>query len=262
MFQVGGIQLISDLRWSDRECSHYSCDSKWHDQSLQMCILFHVPVLFIPVTNQSLLYFHLIPLPSLNHFGHVPPSFPDFSPLVPGQSVKQGCSFYTFPLLHIFFSPSPNHTPLSIISILPLSLYPFPFLSICVSLSSLNTLLHTVIPTMFPYCLSNHILSPKLLSISFSSLPLLQILLDSHSPPGLNHQDLLEGPNHGSVSPQRGFCLLTVETNDLHALCLWSVPRHLEAVEVITVKCLTRRGTAHSHTPPLHLPLTVKAALF
>ncbi|KAI4810122.1 hypothetical protein KUCAC02_018969 [Chaenocephalus aceratus] len=38
----------------------------------------------------------------------------------------------------------------------------------------------------------------------------LQILLDSHSPPGLNDQDPLDGPNHGSVSPQRGFCLLTL----------------------------------------------------
>lgn len=113
-----------------------------------------------------------------------------------------------------------------------------------------------LLPTVYPtHCNSCHvsILSmypypPLLLSISLPSLPMPQIRFDSHSLPGLNHQDLLEGPNHRSVSPQRGFCLLTVETNDLHALCLWSVPRHLEAVEVIIVICLTRQATAHSHS--------------
>lgn len=147
-----------------------------------------------------------------------------------------------------------------IISILHLLCILSPFSSIFFPLSA--SYLRTVIPAMFPYCQSGAILSPTLLSISFSSLPLSQIRFDSHSPPGLNHQVLLQGPNHRSGSPQRGFCLLTVETNDLHALCLWRATRHLEAVEVITVICFTRWATAHSHSPPLHLLLMVKAALF
>lgn len=122
--------------------------------------------------------------------------------------------------------------------------------------------LGTVMCAMFPYWDSTPTFFSILLFISLPSLLLLEIRFDSHSPPGLNHQDLLEGPNRGSVSPQMGFCLLTVETNDLHALCLWSAPRHLEAVEVITVICLTRQATAHSHSPPLHLLLTIMAALF
>lgn len=81
---------------------------------------------------------------------------------------------------------------------------------------------------------------------SFPSLPLPQIWFDIHSPPGLNHQGLLVGPNHGSVSPQRGFCLLAVETNDLHALCLLSPHPHLEALEPIKVMRSTRQATAHS----------------
>lgn len=57
-----------------------------------------------------------------------------------------------------------------------------------------------------------YILSHALLS--FPSLPSPQIRFDSLSPPGLNHQGPLVGPNQGPVSPQRGFCLLTVETNE------------------------------------------------
>lgn len=85
--------------------------------------------------------------------------------------------------------------------------------------------------------------------------PSLQIQFGSHSLSGLNHQDRLEEPKHESVSPQRGFCLLTVETSDLHALCLWSVPQHLEAVEVITVICLTGRRLHTVTRRPSHLLL-------
>lgn len=106
-----------------------------------------------------------------------------------------------------------------------------------------------LLPTVFLPCFHTAYLplySPPYLSLSFPSLPLPLICLDSLSAPGLNHQDLLVGPNHGSVSLQRGFCLLTVETNDLHAFCLHNAPQHLEAVEVITVICLTRQVTANS----------------
>lgn len=219
--------------------------------SLHSDFIFYTPVLLAAATNPSFLCFHFFSLSSLSHFDHIPPSFADFSPLVPGRSVKQGCSFTLFPystscLLSIpkttlffhylyssYFSVSfPSFSPVAFFYLLP-TLYP------------------TVFPAMFPYCLSPPILSPSLLSISFPSLPLPQIWFDSHSLPGLNHQDLLEGPNHRPVSPQRGFCLLTVETNDLHALCLWSVPRHLEAVEVITVICLTRRRLHTVSASPL-----------
>lgn len=261
MFQAGGTQLISDLRWSDREYSHYRCDSKRHDQSPfrfhiscssppRSCVqpiipvfLFHLTIFFRPIF--IMLHLHLLIFPLL------------FLDKVLNKDVLLHFSL----TLRLVSSPSQKPHSSSIISIPPLSLYPFPFLSSCFLLSS---------PYCIPHCNSCHvsilsispILSPSLLSISFPSLPLPQIWFDSHSLPGLNHQDLLEGPNHRPVSPQRGFCLLTVETNDLHALCLWSVPRHLEAVEVITVICLTRRATAHSHSLPLHLLLTVKAALF
>lgn len=255
MFQAGGIQLISDLRWSDRENSHYSCGSKMARPpfySLQIWFPFHALVILIPVNNRPFLYFHsptsFVPLLIIPHL-----QFLIFPSVVPGQSTKQQCSFYTFPLLHpSILSPPPTpsiskpHSS-SIMSPLPFFLYSFSFLFICFSLSS-----SFAIAAMFPYVYVYPYPLP------FPSLPLLQIQLDSHSLPGLNHQDLLEGPNRGSVSPQRGFCLLTVETNDLHALCLWSVPQHLEAVEVITVICLTRQATAHSHLLPLHLPLTVK----
>lgn len=71
-----------------------------------------------------------------------------------------------------------------------------------------------------------YILSHALLS--FPSLLSPQIRFDSLSPPGLNHKGPLVGPNQGPVSPQRGFCLLTVETNDLR--CIASPRQHLEAV--------------------------------
>lgn len=173
-----------------------------------------------------------------------------FHHLCPGQCANW-IFFNPFPF-HIFFSP-----PLNVPS-LPLSLPLHPFSCSLFLPFLLFSYPYTVISAMFPFCLSATL--PHFSSLP--SVPLLQIQYDSHSLPGLNHQDLLQGPNRGSVSPQRGFCLLTVETNDLHALCLWSVPRHLEAVEVITVICLTRRATAHSHSPPLHLLPTVKAALF
>lgn len=183
----------------------------------------------------------------LSHLGHAPLLFPGV-PSGSWTTCETRMFFLDFPpystLPSVLLSIPKPHFP-SIIYILP---YPFTSFIIC-----------SVLPAMFPYCLSIPILCPKLLSIFFSSLPLLQILRDSHSPPGLNHQDPLARPNHGSVSPQRGFCLLTVETHDLHALCLWSVPQHLEAVEVITVICSTRRATVHSQSPP---PPSVKAALF
>lgn len=185
---------------------------------------------------------------------------PDF-PLLFLHNVKHGCSFLQFSLLYasIFSSLCPQTTRSVHYLYSSHFLCHLPFFPMCFGLSA-----SYCIPAMFPYCLSTptYIISPTLLSVSFPSLLLPQIQFDIHSPPGLNHQDLMVGPNHGSVSPQRGFCLLTVETNDLHALCLLSVARHLEAVEVIKLICLTRRATAHSHSPRLHLLQTVKAALF
>lgn len=210
--------------------------------SLQMCTIFHISVLFVSFIEPVISLFLFIPLAPLFHFYHLPHSFPD----------------------HLFLDKVQNKdvlfTLLNIIFILCLLCIIFPSSSFVFFIFFLYST-HCYSAT-FPYCVSTPTFSSILLSISLPSLPLLQIQFDSHSPPGLNHQDLLEGPNRGSVSPQMGFCLLTVESNDLHALCLWSVPRHLEAVEVITVICLTRQATAHSHSPPLHLLLTVMADLF
>lgn len=112
------------------------------------------------------IYFHLIPLPSLNHFGHVPPSFPDFSPLVLGQSVKQGC--YTFPLLYASISsPSLNHTPLPLSPSCP-PFSPFAFLYLlplpCVYCYSC----HVSVLSIHPYpLLQNSSPSPPLHSLCF-----------------------------------------------------------------------------------------------
>lgn len=92
--------------------------------------------------------------------------------------------------------------------------------------------LHVSILPISPY-------TPSHALLSFSSLPSPQIRFDSLSLPGLNHQGPLVGPNQGPVSPQRGFCLLAVETNDLHRT---AAPRHLEAV--IAVIRSTWQGTA------------------
>lgn len=86
------------------------------------------------------------------------------------------------------------------------------------------------------------------LQFSSPSLPVPPIGLDMHSPPGLNHQGLLTVAKLSvSVSPHGGFCLLAVETNDLHALCLLSPHPHLEALEPINVMHPTRRAAARSH---------------
>lgn len=73
-----------------------------------------------------------------------------------------------------------------------------------------------------PPCFHTVAVSHALLSCP--SLPSPQIGSDSLSPPGLNHQGLLEGPNQGPVSPHRGFCLLAVETNDLHHIMKQALP--------------------------------------
>ena len=189
------------------------------------------------VTQNSIPVMFIFHPTSLCYFDLVPPSW--FFPSCSYTMSNKVDLFYTFlSLLSI-----PRTQSASIVSILFISLsfpsfssFPFPSFAPC------------CIPAIFPYYLPLYILFPTLLSVSFPSLPLPQIQLDSNSLPGLNHQGPLVGPNHESVSPQRGFCLLTVETTDLHALCLWSVPRHLEAVEVITLICLTRRVTAHSRS--------------
>lgn len=159
------------------------------------------------------------------------------------------CSFTLY--LCRFFSPSPKPHSCSTISNHCIFCIIFPFSPFCFPLSA-----PCCTPAMFPYCLSTPVLS----SSSFPSLSSPQIQFDSHSLPGLNHQDLLVRPNHGPVSPQRGFCLLTVETNNLHALCLLSAHQHLEAVQVIRAACSTRRVTAHGRSLRLHLP--VRPALF
>lgn len=102
---------------------------------------------------------------------------------------------------------------------------------------------HTVyLPPIF------YILSHALLS--FPSLPSAQICFDSLSPPGLNHQGPLVGPNQGPVSPQRGFCLLTVETNEPPPRCFdilkRSLPRFARRDEC------QRRSVSQSHSSLKH----------
>lgn len=153
MFQAGGIQLISDLRWSDREYSHHSCDSKWHGQSLSPSDAIHISFTSpLRSCHQPIVpLFLLIPLPPLFHFNHLPPSFPDFPSVVPGQSAKQGCSFYTFPLLYAsIFSPLHHQTTLPFHYLYSSHfLYSFSLLFVFFALSSPYTI-RSVSPAMFP----------------------------------------------------------------------------------------------------------------
>lgn len=153
------------------------------------------------------------------------------------HNVEQGCSF----TLSSTFFPSITE---------PLSPSTVPFFAFSMSFPIFPISPLYLLCAIFQLCF--HIVyRPLRISsppqFSFPSLPLPQIWFDIHSPPGLNHQGLLVGPNHGSVSPQRGFCLLAVETNDLHALSLLSPHPHLEALEPIKVMRSTRQATAHSY---------------